>query len=91
MMSSVSNTTRVGMAETLGALVLGFAIDENAVIGVDIIPSYADMSSGIFRYASADRLPSSPRECSSSQSTTAVRAVFTAARRTAAMSTSKPA
>jgi len=47
----------VGCAETLGALVLAYAIDEKAVVGVDIIPSYCDMSSGIFRYASADRLP----------------------------------
>jgi trimethylamine--corrinoid protein Co-methyltransferase len=47
----------VGMAETLGALVLGYSIDENAVVGVDIIPSYFDMSSGIFRYASGDRIP----------------------------------
>jgi trimethylamine--corrinoid protein Co-methyltransferase len=47
----------VGVAETLGALVLAYAIDENAVVGVDIIPSYCDMSSGIFRYASADRIP----------------------------------
>jgi trimethylamine--corrinoid protein Co-methyltransferase len=47
----------VGVAETLGALVLAYAIDERAVVGVDIIPSYCDMSSGIFRYASADRIP----------------------------------
>jgi trimethylamine---corrinoid protein Co-methyltransferase len=47
----------VGIAETLGALVLAYAIDENAVVGVDIIPSYCDMSSGSFRYASADRIP----------------------------------
>lgn len=47
----------VGIAETLGALTLGYAIDENAVVGVDIIPSYFDMQSGIFRYASGDRMP----------------------------------
>ena len=47
----------VGIAETLGALVLAYAIDEKAVVGVDIIPSYCDMASGIFRYASADRIP----------------------------------
>ena len=47
----------VGIAETLSAVVLGYAIDENAVVGVDIIPSYVDMQSGLFRYASADRMP----------------------------------
>jgi trimethylamine---corrinoid protein Co-methyltransferase len=47
----------VGVAETLGALVLAYAIDEKAVVGVDIIPSYCDMASGLFRYASADRIP----------------------------------
>jgi trimethylamine---corrinoid protein Co-methyltransferase len=47
----------VGIAETLGALVLAYAIDDKATVGVDIIPSYCDMSSGIFRYASADRIP----------------------------------
>ncbi|MBA7667683.1 Glycine betaine methyltransferase [subsurface metagenome] len=47
----------VGVAETLGALVLAYAVDETAIVGVDIIPSYADMSNGIFRYASADRVP----------------------------------
>jgi len=47
----------VGVAETLGALVLAYAVNESAVVGVDIILSYADMSSGIFKYASADRLP----------------------------------
>ncbi len=47
----------LAMAETLGPLVLGYAIDPEATLGVDIIPSYCDMSTGIFRYASAERLP----------------------------------
>ncbi|KKK65100.1 hypothetical protein LCGC14_2977550, partial [marine sediment metagenome] len=47
----------LGLAETLGPLVLGYAIDADAVLGVDIIPSYCDMSSGLFRYATAERLP----------------------------------
>lgn len=47
----------LGCAETLGPLVLGYAVDENAVVGVDIIPSYCDMRSGLFRYATADRMP----------------------------------
>ena len=47
----------LGVAETLSALVLAYAVADTAVVGVDIIPSYADMSTGIFRYASADRIP----------------------------------
>lgn len=46
----------LGIAETLGGVVLAYAIDENAVVGVDIIPSYCDMQSGIFRYAGAGRM-----------------------------------
>ena len=46
-----------GIAETLGPIVLAYAIDENAVIGVDIIPSFCDMQSGLFRYATAERMP----------------------------------
>lgn len=47
----------LGIAETLGPLILAYAIDENAVVGVDIIPSFCDMKSGLFRYASAERMP----------------------------------
>ena len=47
----------VGVAETLGPMVLAYAIDDNAVVGVDIIPSFCDMKSGLFRYASAERMP----------------------------------
>ena len=46
----------LGMAETLGPMVLAYSIDENAVIGVDIIPSFCDMQSGLFRYATAERM-----------------------------------
>jgi trimethylamine---corrinoid protein Co-methyltransferase len=47
----------LGCAETLGGLILGYAVDENAVVGVDIIPSYCDMQSGIFHYGGIDRMP----------------------------------
>lgn len=47
----------VGIAETLAGLVLGYAVDENAVVGVDIIPSYCDMQSGLFHYGAIDRMP----------------------------------
>ena len=47
----------LGVAETLAAVVLAYAVDENAIVGVDIIPSYCDMQSGIFRYSSMERMP----------------------------------
>ena len=47
----------MAMAETLGPMVLGFAIDPDAVLGVDIVPTNCDMTTGMFRYASAERLP----------------------------------
>ncbi|MBN1347464.1 MAG: trimethylamine methyltransferase family protein [Phycisphaerae bacterium] len=47
----------LGMAETLSAVVLAQAIDAEAVVGVDLIPSFMDMSSGIFRYAGPERWP----------------------------------
>lgn len=47
----------MGMAETLSAVVLAYAIDPQAIVGVDIIPSFMDMSSGIFRYAGPERWP----------------------------------
>lgn len=47
----------MGVAETLAGCVLAYSIDENAIVGVDIIPSYCDMKSGLFRYASAERMP----------------------------------
>lgn len=55
--ATAAGTLVVGVAETLGGLVLAYAIDEKAVVGVDIIPSYCDMASGLFRYATADRIP----------------------------------
>jgi trimethylamine--corrinoid protein Co-methyltransferase len=47
----------VGTAETLSAVVLAYAIDPRAVVGMDLIPSFMDMSSGIFRYAGPERWP----------------------------------
>mgnify|MGYP000602846332 CR=1 FL=1 len=47
----------MGTAETLSAVVLAYAIDPNATVGVDLIPSFMDMSSGIFRYAGPERWP----------------------------------
>ncbi len=47
----------MGCAETLSAVVLAYAIDPEAVVGMDIVPSFMDMSSGIFRYAGPERWP----------------------------------
>ncbi len=46
-----------GIAESLGGLVLGYAIDPEAVLRIDVCPSFCDMQSGIFRYASPERMP----------------------------------
>jgi len=45
----------LGAAESLGPMVLAHAIDPDAIVGVDVIPSQCDMQSGIFRYSSPER------------------------------------
>lgn len=52
-----AGTLAQGIAETLGPVVLAHAIDEDAVIGVDIIPSACDMQSGLYRYSAPERWP----------------------------------
>ena len=47
----------LGIAETLGGLVLGYAIDEDALVSIDVCPTLSDMSSMIYPYAGADRIP----------------------------------
>ena len=47
----------VGLAETLGGLVLGYAVDPNATMTLDLTPGYCDMRSMHFGYAGAERLP----------------------------------
>ena len=47
----------LGIAESLSGVVLGYSIDEDAVIGLDVTPSYVDMTSGIFQYGSVGRMP----------------------------------
>lgn len=46
----------LGVAETLAGMVLAYAIDENAVVTIDLTPSFSDMSSGTFKYAGAERV-----------------------------------
>jgi len=50
-------TLALGLAETLGGLVLAHAVDPHAVVTLDVTPSFADPSTGIYRYAGAERLP----------------------------------
>jgi len=50
-----AGTLALGVAETLGGMTLAQAIDERAVVTVDLTPSFADMTTGIFRYAGAER------------------------------------
>ena len=45
----------LGIAETLGGMVLAYSVDENAVVTIDVTPSFSDMGTGIFKYASAER------------------------------------
>jgi trimethylamine--corrinoid protein Co-methyltransferase len=47
----------VGVAETLGGLVLGYAVDPNATMTVDLTPGYCDMRSMHFGYAGPERMP----------------------------------
>jgi trimethylamine---corrinoid protein Co-methyltransferase len=47
----------LGIAETLAGLVLGYCVDANAVMTIDVTPSFMDMSSGLYRYFSAERAP----------------------------------
>ena len=54
---TAAGTLALGMAETLGGLVLGFAIDPNATMTIDVTPGYADMRSMLFGYAGAERIP----------------------------------
>jgi trimethylamine--corrinoid protein Co-methyltransferase len=46
-----------GLAESISAVVLGYAIDPDAMLGLDITPGYCDMRSGTFPYSGADRWP----------------------------------
>lgn len=52
-----AGTLALGIAETLGGLVLGLAVDQDAVMSVDVCPTFADMRAGFYTYASIERLP----------------------------------
>jgi trimethylamine--corrinoid protein Co-methyltransferase len=52
-----AGTLTIGVAETLGGLILAYAIDEDAMISIDVCPTLTDMSSMNYSYAGPDRLP----------------------------------
>jgi trimethylamine--corrinoid protein Co-methyltransferase len=45
----------LGAAETLAAMVLGYAVRDDAVVAMDVNPSFTDMRSGLFKYSGCDR------------------------------------
>jgi trimethylamine---corrinoid protein Co-methyltransferase len=45
-----------GVAETLSGLVLGYAVDPEAIISIDVLPTKADMQTGGYAYASPERV-----------------------------------
>jgi trimethylamine---corrinoid protein Co-methyltransferase len=45
----------LGAAETIGAMTLAYALRDDAVVGLDITPSFADMTSGNYKYGGGDR------------------------------------
>jgi trimethylamine--corrinoid protein Co-methyltransferase len=51
-----SGALALGIAETLGGLVLAQSVDENACVTIDVTPGFADMRTGIFKYAGAERV-----------------------------------
>ena len=55
--ASSAGALALGLAETLGALTLAYAIDQDAVISLDVCPTLTSMESMIYPYAGADRIP----------------------------------
>jgi trimethylamine--corrinoid protein Co-methyltransferase len=45
----------LGAAETMAAVVLAYAVSDRAVVAMDITPTFADMSTGMYKYAGPDR------------------------------------
>ncbi len=45
----------LGAAETIAPMALAYAMREDAVVAMDICPSYADMTTGMYRYGGAER------------------------------------
>ena len=53
--ATAAGVLALGVAETLAGLVLGYCVDENAFMSIDVCPSFVDMSSGLYRYFSPER------------------------------------
>jgi trimethylamine--corrinoid protein Co-methyltransferase len=54
---SAAGVLSLGLAESLGGLVLGYAVDPNATLTIDLTPGYCDMRSMHFSYAGPERMP----------------------------------
>jgi trimethylamine--corrinoid protein Co-methyltransferase len=52
---TLAGTLASGLAETLAGLVMGYSVDEDAVLTVDIVPSFADQRSLLWDYGSIVR------------------------------------
>ncbi len=52
---SIAGTLVQGIAETLAGLCLGYAVDNDATLAVDIVPSFPDKRSMLFSYGSIFR------------------------------------
>lgn len=55
--ATCAGTLALGLAETLFGLILGYAIDQNAMVSIDVNPSLFDMKNMIFPYAGAEGYP----------------------------------
>ena len=47
----------VGIAESLAGLMLGYAVDPDAIMSIDVCPTKADLRTGLYSYASPERMP----------------------------------
>jgi trimethylamine---corrinoid protein Co-methyltransferase len=47
----------LGIAESLAGLMLGYAVDPDAVMSIDVCPTKADLRTGLYTYASPERMP----------------------------------
>jgi trimethylamine--corrinoid protein Co-methyltransferase len=54
---STAGVLALGVAETLGGLVLGYAVDPDATLTIDLTPGYCDMRAMQFSCAGAERMP----------------------------------
>jgi len=54
---STAAVLALGIAETLGGLVLGYAVDPDATMTIDVTPGFCDMRAMQFRCAGGERMP----------------------------------